>query len=213
MKELKDIIASNLINLRKSNKLTQLELAEKLNYSDKAISKWERGESIPDVFIIKQLADMYGVSVDYILSDHPLSEKIKQKIKKPTLNNKLIITILSTLGVWLLACIGYITVLFLTHKEYNCWMIWIWALPVCFIVFTVFSGIWGHKQHLFFSITFLVWTLITAIYLQLYRLGFNIWQLYLIGIPLQFATFLSLKFTRKNHEQKIKEEETEPLDL
>ena len=119
MKELKDIIASNLINLRKTNKMTQLELAEKLNYSDKAISKWERGESIPDVFIIKQLADMYGVSVDYILSEHTMREKIKQKIKKPTLNNKLIITILSTLCVWLLACVGFVVTL-VVPNGHNC---------------------------------------------------------------------------------------------
>ena len=213
MKELKDIIASNLINLRKANKLTQLELAEKLNYSDKAISKWERGESIPDVFIIKQLADMYGVSVDYILSEHPISEKIKQKIKKPTLNNKLIITILSTLCVWLLACIGYVVTL-VVPNGHNCWMIWIWTLPISFIVLTVFSGIWGHKAHLFFSITFLVWTLITAVFLQILVIGYNMWQLYLIGIPLQFATLLSLQFKKHPKEEtKIAEEETEPLDM
>ena len=93
MEELKNVIADNLINLRKSNKLTQLELAEKLNYSDKAISKWERGESLPDIIILKQLAEMYGVSVDYILTEHTEDEKSKYKTPRPELNNKLIITI------------------------------------------------------------------------------------------------------------------------
>ena len=58
MKDVRQIIAENLIELRKVNKLTQLELAEKLNYSDKAISKWERGESLPDVEILCQIADL-----------------------------------------------------------------------------------------------------------------------------------------------------------
>lgn len=214
MKELKDIIATNLISLRKLNKLTQLELAEKLNYSDKAVSKWERGESIPDIFILKQLADMYGVNVDYILNEHTVTEKIKSRIKKPSLNNKLIITLLSSLAVWLLACICYVTTLILT--DISCWIIWVWALPVCAIVLVVFSGIWGKKQHLFFSISLLVWSLITASYLQIRIFDFNMWELYLIGIPLQLATSLSLKFKRNEEVQKVdsninKETDNEPL--
>ena len=108
MEELKNIIADNLINLRKANKLTQLELAEKLNYSDKAISKWERGESLPDIVILKQLADMYNVGVDYIVSAHSDEDKAKYKMPKPELNNKLIITLLACLSVWILAAILYI---------------------------------------------------------------------------------------------------------
>lgn len=212
MKELKDIIATNLMSLRKSNKLTQLELAEKLNYSDKAISKWERGESIPDVFILKQIADMFGVNVDYILNEHSVTEKIKHKIKKPTLNNKLIITILSILGVWLIACIGYVTTL-LVPNGYNCWMIWLWALPICAIVLVVFSGIWGHRQHLFFSISLFVWSTITAIFLQILLAGYNMWQLYLIGIPLQLATSLSLKIKKTTDENITTHTEEESLNM
>ena len=91
MEELKNIIANNLMALRKSNKLTQLELAEKLNYSDKAISKWERGESLPDVLLLKSLADMYGVSVDYLMKEHSHDEAKAYKPKKDHLSNKLII--------------------------------------------------------------------------------------------------------------------------
>ena len=71
MDELKSVVAENLKALRTTAGLTQGELAERLNYSDKAVSKWERGESLPDVQVLKQLADMYGVGVDYLLSsDH-----------------------------------------------------------------------------------------------------------------------------------------------
>ena len=53
MEDLKQIFAENLSALRKKKGWTQMELAERLHYSDKAVSKWERGESLPDVVILK----------------------------------------------------------------------------------------------------------------------------------------------------------------
>ena len=50
--QLKQTVANNIAQLRKSKGLTQLELAERLNYSDKAVSKWERGEGLPDVLVL-----------------------------------------------------------------------------------------------------------------------------------------------------------------
>ena len=193
MKELKDIIADNLMNLRKANKLTQLELAEKLNYSDKAISKWERGESLPDIVILKQLADMYGVGVDYILNEHTEEAISKYRMPKPELNNKLIITLLACLSVWLLATILYINFKIVFDEYY--WMIWIWALPVNSVLLIVFSGIWGKKWMIIASVSLLIWTLILATYLQI--LQYNIWTLFLLGIPAQLATSLCGKIKRK----------------
>ena len=192
MKELKDIIAENLINLRKANKLTQLELAEKLNYSDKAISKWERGESLPDIVILKQLADMYGVGVDYILNEHSEDTISKYRMPKPELNNKLIITLLACLSVWLLATILYINFKIVFDVHY--WLIWIWALPVTSVVLIVFSAIWGKKWMIIASVSLLIWTLILGTYLQL--LSYNIWTLFLLGAPAQLATSLCGKIKR-----------------
>ena len=192
MEELKNIIADNLINLRKANKLTQLELAEKLNYSDKAISKWERGESLPDIVILKQLADMYKVGVDYILTAHSDEDRAKYKMPKPELNNKLIITLLACLSIWILATILYINFKILFDQYY--WMIWIWALPATSIVLIVFSSIWGKKPLVIASVSLLIWTAILATYLQL--LKYNIWSLFLLGIPAQLATSLSGKIKR-----------------
>ena len=193
MEELKNIIAENLIDLRKANKLTQLELAEKLNYSDKAISKWERGESLPDIVILKQLADMYGVGVDYILVAHNEEAKEKYRAPKPELNNKLIITLLACLSVWLLATILYINFKIMFDHYY--WMIWIWALPATGIVLTVFSSIWGKKSMIIASVSILIWTLILGAYLQF--LKYNIWTLFLLGVPAQLATSLCGKIKRR----------------
>ncbi len=193
MEELKNNIADNLINLRKANKLTQLELAEKLNYSDKAISKWERGESLPDIVILKQLADMYQVSVDYILTTHTEEEKTKYRIPRPELNNKLIITLLACLSVWILAAILYVNSKIMFGEYY--WRIWIWALPISSLVLIIFSGIWGKKAHVIASVSLFIWTLLLGVYLQL--LQYNLWSLFLMGIPAQLTVSLSGKITRK----------------
>lgn len=196
MEELKDIIAENLINLRKANKLTQLELAEKLNYSDKAISKWERGESLPDIAILKQLADMYGVGVDYIVSKQTEEAKSKYRMPRPELNNKLIITLLACLSIWLLATILYINFKIMFNQYY--WIIWIWALPASSIILIVFSSIWGKKQLILLSVSSLIWTLILSVYLQF--LQYNLWSLFLLGIPAQLATALCAKIKRTKKE-------------
>ena len=86
MEDLKVTIAKNIQTLRKNTGLTQSGLAERLNYSDKAVSKWERGESLPDIAVLKEIADLFGVSVDYLLSDsHDLPEmalSTKKMIRK-----------------------------------------------------------------------------------------------------------------------------------
>ena len=196
MEELKNIIADNLIDLRKANKLTQFELAEKLNYSDKAISKWERGESLPDILVLKQLADMYAVSIDYMLVKHTDEVKAKYRKPKPELNNKLIITLLACLSVWLLATILYINFKITTDIYY--WKIWIWALPVNSIILIVFSSIWGKKSMIIASVSLLIWTLILSFYLQF--LQYNIWMLFILGIPAQVATSLCGKIKRTKKE-------------
>ncbi len=196
MKELKYIIADNLVSLRKANKLTQLELADKLNYSDKAISKWERGESLPDIVILKQLADMYGVGVDYILNEQTEEVKAKYRIPRPELNNKLIITLLACLSVWILAAIIYINIKIILERSY--WLTWIWALPATSIVLIVFSAIWGKKSHIILSVSALIWTLLLAFYLQ--TLDYNMWSLFLLGVPAQIATALCGSIKRKKQE-------------
>jgi len=186
MEELKNIIANNLMALRKSNKLTQLELAEKLNYSDKAISKWERGESLPDIILLKSLADMYGVTVDYLMQEHTKEETKNYKPKKEHLNNKLIITLLSCLVVWVCATILYVNLKIINDTYY--WMIWLWAIPVSCILLIVFSSIWGNRNLILLSVTFLIWSFITCSYLQF--LKYNLWSMFLIGIPIQLALIL-----------------------
>ena len=58
--------------LREKNKLTQLQLAEKLGVSDKTISKWETGQTMPDVALLPLIASFYGVTLDELMGYEPM---------------------------------------------------------------------------------------------------------------------------------------------
>lgn len=60
-------IGETIASLRKKKGMTQNELAEKMNVTDKAVSKWERDLSCPDVNTISKLADVLDTSVDELL--------------------------------------------------------------------------------------------------------------------------------------------------
>ena len=111
MDDLKPVIAKNITDLRKAADMTQAQLAEKLNYSDKAVSKWERGDAIPGVITLKEVADLFGVTVDYLLTEEHTAEKeIKREFTKRQRRNHLIISLLSTMTVWLAATIIYVSI-------------------------------------------------------------------------------------------------------
>ena len=101
MEDLKDVIAKNLVELRTEAKLTQLQLAEMLNYSDKAVSKWERGEAIPDIRVLVKIAGIYGVTVDDIVREESIATPVQPK--KHLTGKHAFITALSALLVWFIA--------------------------------------------------------------------------------------------------------------
>lgn len=193
MKDMKTIIAENIIQLRKQNKLTQAELAERLNYSDKAISKWERGESIPDVEVLKKVAEMFGVTVDYLLTENAQESIEKFKLPKQAKSNRIAIAALGVCIVWLLA-----TIIFVYGKinmNESWWTVFVWSVPASAFVLLVFNYMWGRKAYEIYINTIFVWGMLVAIYLQL--LKFNIWLIFLIGIPIQAVIFLWSKIKIK----------------
>ena len=201
MDEIKKNLSKKLLELRHQKKLTQLELAQKLNYSDKSISKWENGDAVPDVAVLKQIANFYEVTVDYLISDDSELLLEQQPANVSNNKNKIIITLLATSIVWIVATIIYVQLKI--WAGINFWIIYIWALPVSFIVLVVFTAIWRKKK---FSITLtslLVWTFLLSIYLQF--LKYNIWVVFLIGAPMQIAIILWSQLN-KNKSVKIKKQ-------
>lgn len=191
MDDLKHIIAHNITELRKASSLTQLELAERLNYSDKAVSKWERAESIPDIAVLKQIADLFGVTVDYLLTkEHNQRdlERVSEKVYKTKKRNRLIVTLLANTLVWLIATMVFVYLGIYTEKLHNLWIIFVYATPVSLVVWLIFNTIWGQRRRNFVIITLLVWSILLAVYLSL--LSYNLWLIFILGIPAQIIIFL-----------------------
>ncbi len=191
MENLNFIIGKNLQILRKKNKLTQAELGEKLNYSDKAVSKWEKGESLPPVEVFYKISRLYNVSLDNIVGE----EKIKpHMVESSDLRKRYLhITLLSVLAVWLVALILFVFFHIFTDKYY--WMCFAWAVPVSAIVSLVFDVLWNKCKIMFFLVSVLVWSTLLCVTIQL--LNFNIWEILLIGIPLQIATVIWSRMVKK----------------
>ena len=186
MENLKQTIADNLAFLRKKSGLTQLELAQKLNYSDKSISKWEHAETLPDVEILHKLASLYNVSLDYITSDAPKEEKEKLFKKNQNKQNQIIITFLAISFVWILATVIFVYSNFTGADKY--WLIYIWAIPISFIITLYFNKIWGKRKYSFYLMSALLWSLLLSFYLQF--LPYNMFLIFLVGLPVQIAIIL-----------------------
>ena len=192
-------IANNLTALRKRSGLTQAEVAEKINYSDKSVSKWESAGGVPDVFILMQLAKLYGVTLDEIVG-----EKLPAPKKESRTGLHTLIMLLSAGIVWLVAVCAFTLLQFLP-TDGPWWMAFIYALPLHAVVFIVFASVWKYKILNFISITALIWTVLLSVYLTL-SLIFGagaLWSIFLIGVPLQvleilWAFFRYSVFKRRN---------------
>lgn len=185
MENLKEILSENLIRLRKEKKWTQLELADKLFYSNKAISRWEKGEVLPDLETLNQLSELYGVALSDLFKRYESKEQIS-KPKTEKIGNKVTITLLSILAVWLIAVIVYVQGHILLNLDL--WQGFVWAIPASAIIAIVFNSIWGRKLWTLVFVSILIWSFLFCLYVQLYV--YNIWMIFLIGIPLQIGVAL-----------------------
>lgn len=190
MEDPKEIIARNIVDLRRKNGMTQLELAEKLNYTDKAVSKWERGESIPDVAVLKTIADLFGVTVDYLLTaEHKTTVPVLSRLES-TLRSHRVITGLSILLVALLATLIFVILDLLPGERGGAWLSFIWAVPVGSIVWLVFNSIWFNRHLNYLIISILVWSTLAATHITALFFGINIWLIYVLGVPGQAIILL-----------------------
>ena len=147
MTDLKKIIAKNISELRREAGMTQLDLAERLNYSDKAVSKWESGASVPDVGVLLEIAKLFGVTVDYLLTEEhivpveaPSAEKESGRKRK-----HLVITLLSVALVWFIATAVFVICELCGADSFH-WLTFAYAVPVSSVVLIVFNSIWGYKR-------------------------------------------------------------------
>lgn len=184
--DIKENIAQNIIKYRKALKITQAELAEKLNYSDKAVSKWERAESVPDVYVLHQIALIFGITVDTLIS--PPKEE-KPSILKQIGKIRFTKGVISTAIVWLIAIIGFVFLDAILPVFSATWLLFIYAITNTFLILFIMTSVWGKTFWNMIFVSIFCWMLLTSIYLTLKIYLPNppekLWELLLIGVPLQ----------------------------
>lgn len=187
MNNLEKTFSNNLTKYRTLMGLKQSELAKMINYSDKSISKWERGEGLPDLKATIKLCEIFGITVDDMLKenddyDKKITKTIVVKNKKHTL-----VSILSASLVWFVATIVYISLL-ITQTPGDIWLTFIYAIPVSSIVLLVFSSIWGNNVHQAICVSCILWGIILSIAFSIStRL---IWFIAVIGAVFQIMIIL-----------------------
>ena len=203
--KLKIQIGANIAAYRKRMNLTQAGLAVQLNYSDKAVSKWERGESVPDVMTLVQLAELFGVTVQDLLVDPNALpsqtgnvQKTMGKVVEKTLKRKAdkkIILMLSSLLVWFVALLFFVVVSS-CDLPYS-WLAFLYAVPVDAIVMLSLRSAWRDFRWNRALISVIMWGTLIAFYMTLFvPFGLNIWKIFLLGIPGQAAIFLWFRMFR-----------------
>ncbi len=192
MDDLKQIVAKNITELRKKHGTTQAELAEKLNYSDKAVSKWERGESIPDVAVLKNIADIFSVKIDYLVTEEHTDESLEiPKISRRRARNHMLIAAMAIVLVWLIATFIFVNIELIAPYLKKHWMVFVYAVPVTCIVWLVLNSVWFNRKRNFLIISLLIWSILAVVYLSFFSfLHANFWLLFVIGIPAQIIVLL-----------------------
>lgn len=184
------VTAKNIATLRTSRKMTQLELGELLKYSDKAISKWERGEAVPDAYVLLELSRIFGVSVDWILTPH--GEEAPPAPQDARLMVRLAIALLSFFGVYAAATVAFVV---LATMDIFLWQIFIYTLPASLIVLIVFNSLWGWRRYNYLLAALLLFSILLVFYIAF--LERNLWPLFLLAAPGSVIVAISRLLSKK----------------
>ena len=200
MEEMKLALAGRLIKLRQTAGMTQAELGEKLSYSDKTVSKWERGESMPDAYVLTRIAEIYGTSVDALLrADDPWKDPIQrereaEKAAAPKFSAT-VVTLVAIAGIWTMAVLMF--VIFWLAIDQIVWLIFATAVPISLVTLLVLNTVWNKGRHNMILVMLLVACVVALVYLFL--LPFNPWQIFLVLIPAEVLVALCFHIRVRRH--------------
>lgn len=190
MEDVKYILAKKLTELRLQNNMTQLELAEKLNYSDKTISKWERGESSPDISVLVELADLFGVSLDDLVRAEHVEKNVSPQSTEKAKYNRRVISYISECVSWIVAVFAFIITTLILRETTFQWLYFVYALPIALIVKLVFNSIWFNPRQNYLIISALMWSLLASIHITFLYFNVNVSLIYLLGVAGQIVIVL-----------------------
>ena len=188
MDELKAIFASNLIKLRAASGMTQAELGEKIHYSDKSISKWERAEAIPDAYVLTLLAEVFGTTVSALLTGEKAWEYIEKPEEKPVTYSRPFVILCAIAGIWTLCVIEFVLFWIISGVH---WFALLAGVPLSLITLLVFNSVWYHGKRNMYIIAALV---LCAVLLLLY--AFRNWKVLLILVPAEIVVWLACHIRR-----------------
>lgn len=201
MDEIKTIVARNISELRQANHMTQLDLAEKLNYSDKTISKWERAESTPDIAVLIEIARLFGVTLDYLVqAEHDVQEMQKPYSEEPKYNRRAIAYISESVA-WIAAIAAFIITTLIMGRVTFQFLYFVYALPAVLIVRLVFNSIWFNPRRNYYIVSLLMWSLLAAIHLTFWHFEINIALIYLLGVAGQAVILLWSRISRPKRQK------------
>lgn len=194
MTQIENNISKNIKELRVASGMKQSELGEKIAYSDKTISKWENGSSVPDIVALGAVAEIFGVTVDDLIKENAV-EKLLQREQRQTKSesNDIVMLCLSVLSVFTIAVILYVA--FLIIKNYKFWQVFIWAIPISAFLCAKYNKAHGNIKWVntvLFSL--ICWGIIVSAYLQI--LSYNLWPIFFIGIPIEGMIVISTLFCK-----------------
>ena len=191
-----EILTANLIKLRKSFHLSQVELAQKINYSDKAISRWEKGEVVPSIDVLEQLAQVYNVKITYFFEEH--LDESDLRLQEKTFNLHLYVMFSLVLVVWTVAVLVFFSIK--NRLDIYYFESLVWAIPLTFYVVSWCSKNYFNRRFYLLSCSFACWFTLGGIYFQL--LKYNFWTVFLFGIPVQIFLVLASLLTKINGQKK-----------
>ena len=192
MQDVKSIVAENLTILRKRKGITQAELAEKFNYSDKAVCRWEHGDTLPDINVLYAICEFYDITMNDLVDPDFSYREFEKPIKEST-SYRIWLCVLLSSAIWLIATVWFVSSMTIYHNLY--WLAFVWAVPACCLVVakTLKHQLGWIGKVITYSL--FSWTTITSVYLHFFlRFGQHIWPLFLVGIPLQAFVVIWQKF-------------------
>lgn len=195
MDEIKNIVAKNIAKIRLRHHMTQMELAKKLNYSDKAVSKWERGESLPDISVLVEIADLFDISLDDLVR----AEGVGKGRKQPKYNRNILTCIIEA-SVAMLSVIAFVVTYLFTREVTFQWLYFVFSVPVIITLRLIFNSIWLNPRNNYGIVSALMWSVLAAVHLGLLYFGIRVSAIYLLGIPAQIIIILCA-FIRKPQKQ------------
>ena len=189
-------IGSNIATYRKQAGLTQAELAERINFSDKAVSKWERGESIPDVITLIQLAEQFDITLDELVGDPGLLKKATAPLGDVVRNiRKISVQKLSSILVWFMALLVYVVLSSVNVPK--SWVAFVYAVPVNALVLLILRSAFREYKWNCMLISIMVWGILASIYVTLLVFAnANVWKIILLGLLGQLAILLWFRMLR-----------------